>query len=489
MSQSLPAPVNSNYKIRNLVCFNLTGFFLISFMIFLTSSQPFYLHQMLKLGDNKVGKIVGTLGIIDEITSIITSPLIGSLNDRINNFQLLINGSKIIVFLSFIMITISFLIYGILDVENYYQLIIPRIVFSIGVTSGLSMIPVLLNQLIYSDFKFSQILFWQRQRLRLDDTQDNQPPEHHHDNLQEEIGTEQGEIVQSTPSNLQKNGRFLSMIGITTGLGAVFSVSFFLPLPIRLSNDYNLTAKDGLRFSFIILACFSIALAIIMLGFLYNTTTSQISSRINYFSLLKTGWAKSKDRGIRFAWVGGFIARSTSVLIAVFIPLFVYNFYYRSGICDSGGSPSKTNCYDGYIFSAILTGVAQTVGLLSSPFWGVCADKFGKIRCLGFSSVLGLLGNWLIVLLQLYDPRNPLTFILVSIIGVSQIGTIITSMSLISLENDVIGSVSGLYNLFGGLGILLLNQFGGIWSDYWTLAPFFLMGSFNLVLICCIFLL
>lgn len=458
--------INRNYKFRHLIAFNLTGFFCISFVIFLTSSQPFYITQILSVETTKLGKVIGALGVVDELTSIITSPLIGSLADKINHSRWVLNGTKFVVMLGFVFIWISFSFYGLIPFKNWSQLIVPRILFAMGVTSCMSMVPVLLQQVIYSDFKFTEHLFWKFKGLT----------------------SESGDHF----TNINNNGRYSAMVGISTGLGAIFSVSFFLTLPVRLLNDFDFSSSTSLKFSFVSIGAVSLLVSVLTLLFLYNNGETQIDrpiARRSYFKLLSTGFYRFKSNSsVRLACIGGFVARSTSVMIAVFVPLFVYNFYHKSGLCDSDGSLSKENCYDGYTFAAILTGVAQTVSLLSSPVWGVLCDRFGREFCLILSSVVGLLGNWLVCILNLYDPRNATCFILISLIGLSQIGTVITSMTFISAENDAVGSLSGIYNLCGGVGILLLSQFGGIWSDFWSLGPFFLMGSFNLVLIIVAFL-
>lgn len=420
-------------------------------MIFLTSSQPFFINQILKI-DQKIGAIIGSLGFIDELTSIIVSPLIGSLNDWINQLGSSLNGAKIVVFGSFVLIFLSFMLYGLISYSSWYQLIFPRILFAIGVTGSMSMVPVLLNQLIYSDFNFSSIFYWR-------------------------------EAEASTSNNVDKNGRYAAMIGLSTGLGALFAVYFYLPLPLRILADYDLLSRDAMQLSFVLLGSVALAAAFVLLMFLYNSKTTSTHSE-SYFDVISKGFKSlQSNSSVQLACMGGFIARSTSVLIAVFIPLFVYNFYYKSGLCEHDGTPGKVNCYDGYVFSAILTGVAQTISLISSPVWGYIIDKVGKNRALVFASVFGLAGNWLLCIFNVSDPRNFTCFFLVSLVGVSQIGTVITSMSLISPENDSIGSISGVYNLCGGLGIMILSQIGGLWSDKWVLAPFFLMGTFNCILI------
>lgn len=447
--------VNKNYKFRHLTALNLTGFFCISFIIFLTSTQPFFITQLLSIDNSKLGNIIGTLGVVDELTCIIVSPLIGSFSDKINHLNWLFNGPKFIVVAGFISIWASFFLYGFIPFSSWTELIFPRILFAIGVTSCMSMVPVLLNQLIYSDFKFSNNLFWKFNR--------SQPT-----------------------TNINKNGRYSAMIGVCTGLGAIFSVSCFLTLPVRLLADYDISSKQALKLAFVAIGFISLLVSLVIMGFLYsNKATGTTTKRPSYFELLSMGITKLKlNRSVQLASLGGFVARSTSVLIAVFVPLFVYDFYHKSGKCESGsGSLPKEDCYDGYTFAAILTGVAQTLSLISSPVWGVLVERIGKTRCLVMSSIIGLLGNWLLCVFNIYDPRNATTFILVSLIGVSQIGTVISSMCFISEENDAVGSISGVYNLCGGVGILVLSRVGGMWSDSWSLGPFFVMGLFNMVLV------
>ena len=69
-------------------------------------------------------------------------------------------------------------------------------------------------------------------------------------------------------------------------------------------------------------------------------------------------------------------------------------------------------------------------------------------------------------------------------------GAIIALMSLVSkagqlledTEHRVIGSITGLYNLSGGIGILVIAKLGGTWSDHWVFGPFFILGLCNLIL-------
>lgn len=497
--------LNPNYRFRNLLAFNGVGFFCIAFVVFLLSTQPFFLNLILKSKDSKVGGLIGTLGMVDELTSIVTSPLVGSLNDKINNYAMthhtrVISGSRVVPFVGFLLVGLSFVGYGKIAhlVVGVFAL---RILFAIGVTSCMSMVTVMLNELSNSDFNFSQIFFW-RGRGRGGDGSYALVPTDIEDN---------SDVTGAVPE--RKNGKFAAMIGTSTGLGAIFAVLVFLPLPVRLNDSNpNLNSRTSLQLAYVIIGVVALVVSLLVTAFLYDIVKQHKALKqpepeelgdansVPYWQLIVNGLKISKDDfRLQVAYVGAFVARATTVATSVFIPLLVYDFYYHTGLCgdddDDGSHPSKDGCYDGYIFLAILTGVAQTVALVCSPFWGFLIDlaRFGKHKALLLASLFGVIGTFGLCFWanEAHDPRTAWCFILVSLIGISQVGTIITSMSLVSsltyeLNHDakksVIGSILGLYSLSGGVGILILTKIGGAWSDHWIVAPFFLVGLFNVAL-------
>lgn len=245
------------------------------------------------------------------------------------------------------------------------------------------------------------------------------------------------------------------------------------------------------------------------------------------------------DSRIGLGYVGGFVARASSVAISLFIPLFVNTFYISNGFCK--GSPHdsspelKEECKAAYILSSILTGVAQLMGLICAPVFGYLASRTGRINYpIVVSTVFGIVGYT--VLPQLASPEikdvdgrggSPIIFLVVSLLGISQIGAIVCSLGslgrgvlavelprtarpesllqpedyesandesrpLISITTDqesvsrirLKGSIAGVYSLYGGFAILLLTKLGGYLFD--TLsngAPFYMMAIFNAVLL------
>ncbi|KAG5421201.1 hypothetical protein I9W82_000291 [Candida metapsilosis] len=451
-----------NYTLLNYAAFNYAGFACIAVIVFLTSTQPFYIKEVIGIEpkpdkDTKIGRIVGGLGFFDEIVSMSTAPLLGVLNDRLSSKG--IAGARTIQSFSFVIIAVALLGYA-LNHNLVPMMFILRGVFALGVTGCMSMVTVMLNQLSMSDFEFAKL--WRKQR-----------PE---EDVEEEV-------------SVGKNGKFSAIMGIATGLGAIFSVSMLVTLPSKLAEWSDL--KSGLEGSYVVVSGFALVSFGILFAFLYKPREQLETSQHRQF--LKEGISFAKgSKEAQLAFVGAFVARSTTVATTLYIPLVVYNWYYNIGGCQSKDNwAGKLTCYDGYIFSAILTGVAQTIALVSAPFWGYLSDsnRVGKFWTLAIAGLCGILGNFglsLTTTMTNYNPKTVWCFLSVSIIGLSQIGLIICSMSILSgIDNaqQIMGSLSGLYSFAGGLGIMIITLLGGLIADAWIVGPFFILGLFNVVLL------
>lgn len=492
--------LNPRYRVRNLLAFNFAGFACISFVVFVLATQPFYLTDVLGIKPEKVGSAIGTLGALDELTSVVVAPLWGTLNDRINGLawqsksRYFSSGPRLLELAAFVVLGFSLLGYGRFATHVFPDLWFWRALFAVGVTGCMSIVTVMLHEVNNSDFSWNDLAVWH--------THPREIPEG--ESLME---TEDGPpLATEVP---KRHGKLAALLGVSTGLGAIFSISVFLTMPVRLSDSHpELSSKQSLKISYMILGGLCWVVALVVFAFAYDCVKQRKRNhadpladapKTSYWTLLKEGIEASRsNKRIQLAYFGAFVSRSTAVATSVFIPLMVYKFYYNNDKCgDStlmGDLPLLDNCYDGYIFLAILTGVAQTVALISAPLWGILVDSnhLGCLATLLVASACGIAGAFglCIVGSNTYDPRNAACFVLVSLIGLSQIGTIIGSMSLLSSvgqsadlkEHRVIGSISGLYSLCGGLGILMIAKIGGSWSDTWVYAPFFLLGLFNAVL-------
>jgi MFS family permease len=240
-----------------------------------------------------------------------------------------------------------------------------------------------------------------------------------------------------------------------------------------------------------------------------------------------------KDAQIGIGYLGGAVARASSVGISLFIPLYVNAYFIGNGFCK--GSPNdpspdlKEECRAAYVLAAILTGVSQLVALLCAPLFGYLSDRYRRFNTpLLVASVCGIIGYTAFA--RLVSPEfkdengrggSPVVFLIVALIGISQIGAIVCSLGLLgrgvlgaeggcnlssqleevqqtseqgeatplqspsshSSRSHLKGSIAGVYSLSGGAAILLLTKLGGYLFDSNPGAPFYLMTAFNAILL------
>ena len=243
------------------------------------------------------------------------------------------------------------------------------------------------------------------------------------------------------------------------------------------------------------------------------------------------------DSRIGLGYLGGFVARASTVAISLFIPLYVNTYFIDNGFCH--GSPHdpspelKKECRSAYVLSSILTGVAQLMGLIAAPFFGYLSGRRRRVNYpVIVATVFGVVGY--LILPQLTSPEiknvdgrggSPAIFAVVTLIGISQIGSIVCSLGILSqgvlavelqqtalreptlapdedesADNEPLirissdqeagsrvrlkGSIAGVYSLCGGAAILLLTKLGGYLFDKVSNgAPFYMMAIFNSILL------
>lgn len=355
-------------------------------------------------------------------------------------------------------------------------------------------------------------------------------------------------------------------VGLATGCGALVALVLFLPLPTRFGAIDKVTQGEAVSYSFYVVGAVSLVVAVFVFFGLRNLKGEEgkgwsvllgLRSKcqrdgeadayggedgpqkvIPYIHLLKDSVVLGFiDSRITLGYVGGFVARASTVAISLFIPLYVNTFFISNGFCQ--GSPNDPNpevkkeCRAAYVLSSILTGVAQLIALICAPIFGYLSHRPGRVNWpIIVSTIFGIVGY--IILPQLSSPEiknvdgrggTPAIFLVVALLGVSQIGAIVCSLGSlgqgvlavelprtvrrepsiapdedesteeeplirISTQEDSVartrlkGSIAGVYSLCGGAAILLLTKLGGYMFDKLsTGAPFYMMTVFNGILL------
>ncbi|KAH8815796.1 MFS transporter-like protein [Xylogone sp. PMI_703] len=555
--------------------------FSISFLVFLNSSVSFVITDLIGVKDG-VGDLVGTLGFVDELVALVACPFWGILSDRF--------GVRNVCAIGYAIVGISLILFVQAD-DVYPQLLLARVLFSIGGAATATMVTAILPSMTGNKTKTT---------IEDDPAETNSAvPEYLRDQLRRSISdslnseaTEATEVTV-TPSNYNGNPRddskpeinitgsspprLAGLVGLFTGCGALVALTLFLPLPAQFSQVKGITQGQAVADSFYVVGSISILVALFCyfglgglrgeenkgLGLLLGAPSinpgNQVSSPTSdnneedslpkdeflpYWRLLFDSTLLGfRDAQIGLGYLGGFVARASSVGISLFIPLYINAYFIQNGFCK--GSPNdpspelKKECRAAYILSAELTGISQLIALLCAPIYGYFSDRYRRFNVpLLVSSMFGIIGY--IAFARLRSPEfkdvngrggGPAVFLIVASIGISQIGAIVCSLGLLgrgvlgeeggynlssqlqagqtvqgiapsepaetapligtplvtkdnNSRDHLKGSIAGVYSLTGGAAILLLTKLGGYLFDTLSpAAPFYMMAIFNTILL------
>ncbi|KAM0334235.1 hypothetical protein ACHAQA_001257 [Verticillium albo-atrum] len=541
--------------------------FSISFLVFLNSSVSFVITDLIGVKDG-VGDIVGTLGFVDELVALVACPVWGLVSDRL--------GVRWVAVIGYTVIGLSLFLF--VQAGNVYpQLLLARIFFAVGATAAATMVTAILPSLtgetgpiddetVESPFKPTQNA---RHSIAMSLESDlTITPERYRGIEPTEEESTVARQERSGIKTLEKPSALAGFVGLFTGCGALVALSVFLPLPARFGEIDGVTPAEAITDSFYVVGIVSFFVAAFVFVGLRDLQgedgkgwrvlfglrnrdrescdqegdddSSEKQKVLPYLRLLRDSVSLGfSDSQIALGYLGGFVARASTVAISLFIPLFVNTFFISNGFCQ--GSPHdpspelKKECRSAYILASILTGVAQLCGLICAPIFGYLSRRPGTVNWpIIVATVFGIVGY--IALPQLTSPEfkdvdgrggSPAIFLIVALLGISQIGAIVCSLG--SLGRGVLtadlpktqhiatveestdaleaegehapllahdasidavsrvrlkGSIAGVYSWCGGIAILLLTKMGGyLFDSMSTGAPFYMMAAFNGVLL------
>lgn len=287
------------------------------------------------------------------------------------------------------------------------------------------------------------------------------------------LSPQQEEIIRDKVE--PSSSRMAGFVGMFAGCGALLALMLFLPLPARFERS-GYSAQAALKDSYYIVGSVAFAVSIFcVIGFrslkgeehkgweglidlLRSPHTLRSSSTRHRWQRRAKNHLKSywdllyeavllgfRQPDIGLGYVGGFVARASSVGISLFIPLLVNSYFISSGQCSNEDTVDPTenlgdikrNCPKAYILASILTGVSQLVALVCAPLFGYLSSRRHRFNYpLVIAAVSGIIGYILLAALptpEISGPNGTATvFLAVSLMGISQIGAIVCSLGTLS---------------------------------------------------------
>jgi len=251
---------------------------------------------------------------------------------------------------------------------------------------------------------------------------------------------------------------------VSAGAGALVGVFGLSALP-NVFQGAGMSFAVGIQATFLLLAALLFCTATTSCSLLRQPPSVKRQEESS-LRLLWRGLLASRNRHIMLAHVSSFIARGNSVVMPLYLGLWL-------------------TTEEGYTRLRMLTGITQVLSLVWAPPAGVLADQLSRAKALVVHCIVGTVGFLGLGLTT--DAYAGINFLWAVLIGVTQMGTLICSQCLLAQEakNDLRGSISGVFGTFGGLGILLAQQ-GGYLSDAVSPnSPFILWAAVHLAVAVC----
>jgi MFS family permease len=235
------------------------------------------------------------------------------------------------------------------------------------------------------------------------------------------------------------------------------------------------TQLEASHYTHLVIAGICVTMALVMALGLKGGTPVAKSERPAVRELMRSGFAEAAaNPRIALAYACAFIARSDLVLLGTYLTLWGYNTALEAGTTATAATAAGSGIFR----------IASTAALAWLVVIGLTIDRFNRVTSVIIAmsiAAAGYLGTMFVD-----DPlaRDALPFIV--LLGIGQISAFAGAQTLIAKEatDATRGSVIGMFNAFGAIGIFVSTFVGGILFDrVGPHAPFVFIGALTLGLI------
>ena len=285
------------------------------------------------------------------------------------------------------------------------------------------------------------------------------------------LGTSTGmlaTVVADYPQE-RSRGKMLAFVGFLNGLGVMLVIALLGNLPDMLveAGFSNITAGRYTH-AVAVIGCVVTAL---VLGFgLVKGTPVKPEERPPVLQLVRSGIREGRNPRIALAYASGFVSRGDQVILGTFVIL-----WGKTWGISQGMGPAEATAVGTFMFV-----ITQASALLWIPLLGPYLDRVNRVT--GIIACMGLATVGYISTMFVDDPTARVAIPVFVMLGVGQISAFLGSATLIGQEapEKERGSVVGVYNSCGALGILIASSIGGrLFDSIGPSGPFLLVGAFN----------
>jgi MFS family permease len=273
-------------------------------------------------------------------------------------------------------------------------------------------------------------------------------------------------------------GKLVAVAGAFNGIGVIVVTVLFAARvpPILVEAGFTSIAVSRITHAIVAGACM-LSAVIYWLGLKKGLPVSHEEKR-PVKDLIIGGVMAGKNPRVALSYACAFIARSDQVVLGTFTVMWGTVVAVSAGV-DPALAPSK---------GAIMFAISSTAALLWLVVLGTFMDRVnrvtGVIVCMGISTIgfcsMMFVDNARIV------PLQTDTALLFALLGVGQISAFFGATTLISHEapRRERGTVMGMFNTFGAIGIFFAAGIGGrLFDTVGPYAPFVLIGALSFMVL------
>jgi MFS family permease len=267
-------------------------------------------------------------------------------------------------------------------------------------------------------------------------------------------------------------GKLGAMTGFLNGLGVVIVTLFIgkLPAIFVATGVDDLTA--GRQTMFIAAAVCVVSALILWLGLQKNMPVkAQATAKKSIPSLLKEGFAVARHNPrIAVSYASAFVARGDLAIVGLFAIAWGKQAAIAAGMSNSEALSKGLVPFI----------VAQSVALVWPGVIAVPLDRMKRMNVLALCMGLGAIGYCSMIFVQ--NPLAAISLPLFALLGVGQISAFLGAQTVIAKEapEETRGSVIGVFNFCGAIGILVLSVIGGyLFDGVGPWATFVMVGILN----------
>ncbi|WP_200821299.1 MFS transporter [Oceanicoccus sp. KOV_DT_Chl] len=273
------------------------------------------------------------------------------------------------------------------------------------------------------------------------------------------------------PQNISR-GKMIAFVGMLNGLGVVLLNSVFGRLPSWFV-DAGVDPIMAGRYAHFLVAGLCVLVAVVLQFTLKPGVEVSVEKKQSLMALAKAGVREARNPRIALAYGSAFVARSDVVILGTFLVTWGVGAGEKMGLTTAEASVQAT----------IIFVITQASALMWAPIAGLLMDRINRITGMVIFMLVSGLAFSLPVLID--NPLESAAIPIFILLGIGQISAFLGSQILIGQEAPLEerGSVVGMFNMMGAIGILAATAIGGrLFDQVGPWAPFMVISVANLTL-------